>query len=362
MWCQRPIRPRVFLSYRRRDSKHLTDHLAEWLKARLGKQNVFIDLDDLPVGADFREQLRTKLLGSDLTFVIIGKDWAGSRQEARSRLFDADDPVRVEVETALSISGHRVVPLLIDGARLPTQDELPTSLHALLDRQYFKIDQVHQLSPIIAKLSGPPIPFYRNCRVIIAAAVLLVSAVIANGVHNRQVEERSKRLVALDRARTLFTMYDNGLVSLLKVFEDRDIRNLFVNRTFIDSVLNPKLRLYNDVHDSLWNNEYNLEQLSRSCGDDQGAIPALFEHVKDKVHDPMLNELNDIFAASKDLRVEYRTVHNPPRREWSAEDSVRWHSEVQVLCNQFNAVINTVQHNAVIFRTELDALHNRVDP
>jgi len=50
--------------------------------------------------------------------------------DARRRIDEATDPVRVEVETALR-EGVRVLPVLVDGARMPTEDELPDGLKDL---------------------------------------------------------------------------------------------------------------------------------------------------------------------------------------------------------------------------------------
>jgi uncharacterized membrane protein len=61
---------------------------------------------------------------------IIGKDWTGPRPGATSRIFDPDDPVRAEVETALA-ENVRVMPVLVNDATMPKEAEVPTSLRRL---------------------------------------------------------------------------------------------------------------------------------------------------------------------------------------------------------------------------------------
>src|SRR6185295_134175 len=55
--------------------------------------------------------------------------WLGPRPEGRDRMHDENDPVRVEVETALG-QHLSVIPVLVDGAAMPTPDELPEALSA----------------------------------------------------------------------------------------------------------------------------------------------------------------------------------------------------------------------------------------
>lgn len=64
-------------------------------------------------------------------------DAAGHR-----RLDDANDFVRLEIEAALSRQ-VRVIPILVEGARMPRADELPASLAGLVRRQALVLDPSH---------------------------------------------------------------------------------------------------------------------------------------------------------------------------------------------------------------------------
>ena len=124
----------VFLSYRRRDSEAWTSRLYDRLVARYGAANVFKDVDAIPLGEDFRGVVRRAIAESDVVLAVIGDAWLELRDAAGGRRLDgADDPVRVEIETALS-AGVPVVPLLVGGATMPAADRLPPSLVELVAR------------------------------------------------------------------------------------------------------------------------------------------------------------------------------------------------------------------------------------
>jgi hypothetical protein len=59
---------------------------------------------------------------------------AGSGGEAGRRLDDPQDWVRLEIEAAIK-RGVRIIPVLVDGARMPSASELPSSLQGLARRQ-----------------------------------------------------------------------------------------------------------------------------------------------------------------------------------------------------------------------------------
>ena len=48
---------KIFISYRRDDSEIATDRIYDRLAAHFGRGNVFMDVDDIPLGVDFREHL-----------------------------------------------------------------------------------------------------------------------------------------------------------------------------------------------------------------------------------------------------------------------------------------------------------------
>src|SRR5215475_10724017 len=92
----------VFISYRREVSAGEARALFNDLADRLGKQSVFMDVDTIGLGRDFRDVLQERLASCDLMLVLIGKEWTSVKDESgRPRLEDARDFVRLEVATAL---------------------------------------------------------------------------------------------------------------------------------------------------------------------------------------------------------------------------------------------------------------------
>ena len=126
---------KVFLSYRRRDVGGYAGRLTDALVHRLGGKNVFYDVTAITPGRNFAEQINRALNDSDAVLAVIGPGWAtvSSSGEA-SRLFDADDYVRLELSTALA-RGIPVVPVLVGGASLPAATDLPAEVAELVQRQ-----------------------------------------------------------------------------------------------------------------------------------------------------------------------------------------------------------------------------------
>ena len=124
--------PRIAISYRRDDSAAITGRIFDRLVARYGSDSVFRDIDNIPLGVDFREYINTILAQTDITLVVVGKRWFGARR-GRRRIDDPADPVRVEVEAALR-SGMPVIPVLVEGGGMPNVDQLSDSLKELVYR------------------------------------------------------------------------------------------------------------------------------------------------------------------------------------------------------------------------------------
>lgn len=129
----------IILSYRRDDSAGVTGRIFDRLVQEFGADRVFMDIDSMPAGVDFHDHLQEILADCGALLVVVGKSWRSQRKGQPARIMDPDDWVRIEVETALE-RGIPVVPLLIDGASLPTRDQLPESLWPLLRRNALPVD------------------------------------------------------------------------------------------------------------------------------------------------------------------------------------------------------------------------------
>jgi hypothetical protein len=121
----------VFISYRRADSASISGRIYDRLVAKFGRTNVFKDVDDVPPGVNFGAYIHDSLQQCAVALVIIGPRWLDAQTaDGGRRLDDSADWVRIEVETALTL-GLTVLPLLVEGARVPKAAELPDSLREL---------------------------------------------------------------------------------------------------------------------------------------------------------------------------------------------------------------------------------------
>jgi formylglycine-generating enzyme required for sulfatase activity len=131
--------PRIFLCYRRKESAGVAGRIYDRLRARFGDDAVFMDIDSIPFGEDFREQIDTAVGQCHVVLAIIGAKWAWKTKTQR-RLDDPRDFVRIELESALN-RNLPVIPVLIDDARMPGEADLPPSLARLAFRNAIKLDQ-----------------------------------------------------------------------------------------------------------------------------------------------------------------------------------------------------------------------------
>ncbi len=130
---------RIFISYRRDDSRGYAGRLQGDLSRRYSDEHVFRDVE-IPPGADFGEYITGLVNKCNVVLAIIGPGWLDARdREGERRIDKPDDWVRLEIEQALARDGVEVIPVLVDGARLPPREELPESLLALRRRNAFEL-------------------------------------------------------------------------------------------------------------------------------------------------------------------------------------------------------------------------------
>ena len=136
----RPSAPgQIFISYRRQDTAFPAGWLFEQLTDHFGPGQVFKDIDSIRLGDDFVEVMTRAVESCDVLLALIGKDWLTiADAQGRRRLDDPDDSVRLEIETALA-RNIRVIPVLVDGARMPRPDQLPARLVSLVRRQALEL-------------------------------------------------------------------------------------------------------------------------------------------------------------------------------------------------------------------------------
>lgn len=179
---------RLFISYRRSDAEKSARSLCEALRARFGADRVFFDTSDIPYGEDFQRLVRERIAASDVVLVVIGPNWSNVSNERGRRLEQPDDPVRLELVTAIE-HAKRIVPVRIDGTPAPSAAGLPEQLRSLavlnmpeVRSASFDID----INELVRQLLGEPPPdlsFWTRLSGIAkggpAATLLLVTALLA---------------------------------------------------------------------------------------------------------------------------------------------------------------------------------------
>ena len=129
---------RVFISYRRDDSATIVGRICDRLAHDVGATNIFKDIDNIPFGVDFVDYIDREVQKCTVLFAVIGPTWLHNGNEGRRRLEDANDFVRIEIGSALRRS-IPIVPILVEGARMPRSEELPEELRSLVRRNGIEI-------------------------------------------------------------------------------------------------------------------------------------------------------------------------------------------------------------------------------
>jgi hypothetical protein len=117
----------IFVSYRRQDRPIATRFLVAKLDQHYGADQVFHDLADIDIGDNFLDSIRRALDRCAALIAVIGPDWL---EGYRERLHREDDPVRLEIGTALK-KDVLVLPVLLGSAGMPSPGDLPADLAAL---------------------------------------------------------------------------------------------------------------------------------------------------------------------------------------------------------------------------------------
>lgn len=131
---------RIFISYRRDDSAGYTGRVYDRLAEEYGSESIFMDVDTIPPGVDFKRYIESHVAACNVMLVMIGKQWTSiTDAQGQRRLDNPGDFVRLEIASALRRE-IPVVPVLVRGATMPGSDELPDDLQGLLWRNGVTVD------------------------------------------------------------------------------------------------------------------------------------------------------------------------------------------------------------------------------
>jgi type II secretory pathway component PulC len=126
---------KIFISYRRDDSRYQARMIYEAFLRGIPRENVFMDIDTIPLGVNFVKVLEGWVEQCEVLLVLMGAGWVNSTdpKTGKRRLDNPKDFVRVEIRGALT-RDIPVVPVILDGAELPDEAQLPDDIKGLLSR------------------------------------------------------------------------------------------------------------------------------------------------------------------------------------------------------------------------------------
>ncbi|MFT3957341.1 MAG: toll/interleukin-1 receptor domain-containing protein [Piscinibacter sp.] len=137
----------IFISYRREDSEGHAGRLYEDLAERFGKEAVFFDVSAIEPGQDFRRAIDANVARCGVLLAVIGSRWLDAGGAASRRIDDPSDFVRLEIASALKRS-IPVVPVLVQGAKMPAAGQLPSDLADLAWRNAVELSHARWASDV----------------------------------------------------------------------------------------------------------------------------------------------------------------------------------------------------------------------
>src|SRR6185312_1115692 len=174
----------IFISYRREDSAGYAGRIFDTLSERFGKDEVFMDVDDIKAGQDFYQVIQETESRCAVLLAIIGKSRLTAKgADGRPRLSDPNDFVRLEIAAGLRGGPHgkpRVIPVLVGGATMPRAEDLPEELAGLSRIEALSIEDsrfhqdVAQLIEAVAVRPSGRFPIKGSLIAVVAVLAVLI--------------------------------------------------------------------------------------------------------------------------------------------------------------------------------------------
>ena len=124
----------IFISYRREESRWSARSLRDRLAGSFDAKQIFMDIDAIALGEDFVKAIETTVAKCDVLVAVIGANWLTSKDDQGDRRLDnPEDFVRLEIGAALKRE-ICVIPVLVDGVKMPRSTDLPEDLRPLVRR------------------------------------------------------------------------------------------------------------------------------------------------------------------------------------------------------------------------------------
>jgi hypothetical protein len=171
----------IFINYRRDDAPGVAGRLGDRLAKNFAQRQIFMDVDAMKPGLDFVKQLDEQVSKCDVLLAIIGPGWLNAVDEkGRRKLELPRDYVRIELASALKRE-IPVIPLLVNGAVMPLEEDLPEELKSLPNRHALELRHTRfaaDSEAIIKALNGI-LPRRKRWWRTMAGAGLAVACVLA---------------------------------------------------------------------------------------------------------------------------------------------------------------------------------------
>lgn len=177
----------IFINYRRDDTRANAGRLEADLEKHFPGR-VFRDIHDIEAGSDFVVAINDEVGKCGALLVMIGRQWLTlTDKNGKRRLDNPGDYVAAEIAGALVRKEVRVIPILVDDAQMPTEEDLPASLKDLVRRNARKLDDeywdedVKKLVAVLEKACGASLqPSTLSVKLVPKVAIVAgVSALVA---------------------------------------------------------------------------------------------------------------------------------------------------------------------------------------
>lgn len=180
---------KIFINYRRQDSSGHAGRMYDDLAEAFGEANVIKDIEKIEAGEKYAEVIDHEIKTSNFLLVVIGPNWVDISENGMRRIDNPEDLVGKEIIIAFN-NKIPVIPVLVNGARMPKKESLIDGLKELADINAIELSDsrwkydMDRLIKRLARISQPK----RNIKplLITAGAILFITAITYIIIHNNQ--------------------------------------------------------------------------------------------------------------------------------------------------------------------------------
>lgn len=130
----------IYITYRRIDSIDISGRIYDRLAKEFGADMVFRDFESLGIAEDFGERMFQETIQCKVLVLVIGREWLNAQDQFGNRKIDnPKDWIHREVKAFLDRRDSYIFPVLVHGASIPHEDDLPRELTELSARYAIEI-------------------------------------------------------------------------------------------------------------------------------------------------------------------------------------------------------------------------------